>query len=110
MNHRPRSWFSKAGTVVAIVATLGTLVTIHDVGVANADVCVSAGRGERLRQPRRRDGALRAAAGLLRTHARGLRTATAAAPWRERQRVRRRERAPRQRERLQLTMTVKARS
>jgi hypothetical protein len=29
---------------VAIVATLGTLVTVHDAGVANADVCVSAGR------------------------------------------------------------------
>jgi hypothetical protein len=44
MNHRPRSWFSRAGTVVAIVATFGTLVTVHDAGVANADVCVSAGR------------------------------------------------------------------
>ncbi|HYO05055.1 MAG TPA: hypothetical protein VET27_25615 [Mycobacterium sp.] len=29
---------------MAVAVTLGTLVTIHDAGAANADVCASAGR------------------------------------------------------------------
>ncbi|BDX29834.1 hypothetical protein TUM20985_03810 [Mycobacterium antarcticum] len=39
-----KPWACRAGAAVAIAATLGTLVTIHDADPANADVCVSAGR------------------------------------------------------------------
>jgi hypothetical protein len=44
MNHWLRSWISGAGAVLAVAATLGTLVTIHDAGTASADVCASVGR------------------------------------------------------------------
>ena len=44
MNHRPRSWASRVGAALAVAVTLGTLVTIHDAAVAEADVCASVGR------------------------------------------------------------------
>ena len=34
----------EAAVALAVVATLGTLVTIHSPGAASADVCVNAGR------------------------------------------------------------------
>jgi hypothetical protein len=39
-----RSRCQAAAVALAVTATLGTLVTVHTPGVANADVCVNAGR------------------------------------------------------------------
>jgi hypothetical protein len=39
-----RSRCRAAAVVLAATATLGTLVTLHPPGAANADVCVNAGR------------------------------------------------------------------
>jgi hypothetical protein len=39
-----RSRCRAAAVALAVTATLGTLVTVHTPGVANADVCVNAGR------------------------------------------------------------------
>ena len=44
MSHLKRSWSVAAATVLALAAVPGAIVTIHAPGVANADVCVSAGR------------------------------------------------------------------
>lgn len=44
MKQRLKSLTSAAGMALAVAATLGTLVTISDPGVAAADVCASAGR------------------------------------------------------------------
>ena len=39
-----RSWAVAAATVFALAAVPGAIITIHAPGVANADVCASAGR------------------------------------------------------------------
>jgi hypothetical protein len=44
MTKRLRSLASTAGMALAVAGTLGTLVTLAEPTVANADVCASAGR------------------------------------------------------------------
>jgi hypothetical protein len=44
MSHWKRSWTITAATVFALAAVPGAIVTIPAPGVANADVCASAGR------------------------------------------------------------------
>jgi hypothetical protein len=44
MSHWTRSWTVSAVTVVALAVVPGAIVTIQVPGVANADVCASAGR------------------------------------------------------------------
>ena len=44
MSHWMRSWTLAAATVLALTGVPGAIVTIHAPGVANADVCASAGR------------------------------------------------------------------
>lgn len=44
MTHWTRSWTVTASSVLAIATIPGAILTIHPAGVANADVCASAGR------------------------------------------------------------------
>ena len=44
MSHWMRSWTVAAATVLAFAAVPGAIVIVHTPGVADADVCVSAGR------------------------------------------------------------------
>lgn len=44
MTHWKRSWTVTAATVLAIAAIPGAILTVQPTGVANADVCASAGR------------------------------------------------------------------
>jgi hypothetical protein len=44
MTHWTRSWTVAAASVFALVSVPGAIVTVHGPGIANADVCVSAGR------------------------------------------------------------------
>jgi hypothetical protein len=44
MSHWMRSWTLAAATVLALAGVPGAIVTIRAPGVANADVCASAGR------------------------------------------------------------------
>src|SRR4029077_16198094 len=44
MTQRTRSWTVAAASVLAIAAIPGAILTIQPTGVANADVCASAGR------------------------------------------------------------------
>ena len=44
MSHWKRSWTITAATVLALAAVPGAIVTMPAPGVANADVCASAGR------------------------------------------------------------------
>jgi hypothetical protein len=44
MSHWTRTWTAAAATVLALAAVPGAILVIPTPGVANADVCVSAGR------------------------------------------------------------------
>jgi hypothetical protein len=44
MTHWTRSWTATAATALAVAAIPGAILTIVPTGVANADVCVNAGR------------------------------------------------------------------
>ena len=44
MTQRTRSWTVAAASILAIAAIPGAILTIQPTGVANADVCATAGR------------------------------------------------------------------